>query len=63
MRRNGKTAAPDVIVSGHSHEHLSQPVRIGNTLIVSSGSGGKYLGSLTLSMSDVISVTITRREG
>ncbi|MBA4423556.1 MAG: bifunctional metallophosphatase/5'-nucleotidase, partial [Syntrophus sp. (in: bacteria)] len=36
----------DVIVSGHTHTTLSQPIVIGKTLIVSAGSYGAYLGRL-----------------
>jgi len=39
----------DVIVSGHSHTVLSTPIKVGDTLIVSCGSRGRYLGDLTVS--------------
>ncbi len=39
----------DVIVSGHSHTVLQQPIVVDNTVIVSSGSDSAYLGSLDLS--------------
>jgi len=38
----------DVIVSGHTHDSLSAPVREGDTLIVTAGSYGRFLGELTL---------------
>lgn len=38
----------DVIVSGHSHTLLEQPIKNGKTLIVSAGENGKYLGELVL---------------
>ncbi|MDR5695747.1 MAG: bifunctional metallophosphatase/5'-nucleotidase [Armatimonadota bacterium] len=38
----------DVIVGGHTHDILWQPVRVGRTLIVQAGSHGKLLGSLDL---------------
>jgi len=50
----------DVIISGHSHSQLPQPVKVKDTLIVSSGAGGKYIGSLTLSIADVISMKISK---
>jgi len=50
----------DVIVSGHSHSYLAQPVRVKNTFIISSGSGGNYLGSLTLNIADIISLKISK---
>jgi len=39
----------DVIVSGHTHTKLEEPVVHGNTYIVSCGEYGKYLGELSLS--------------
>lgn len=36
----------DIIISGHTHTVLSKPIIIGNTIIVSSGSYGRYLGLL-----------------
>lgn len=38
----------DLIISGHTHSLLSEPIRHGDTYIVSAGEYGKYLGSLTL---------------
>ncbi len=40
----------DVIVSGHTHDFLTQPVKVGNTIIVTAGSYGQYLGELELSV-------------
>ncbi|MDQ7823267.1 MAG: bifunctional UDP-sugar hydrolase/5'-nucleotidase [Candidatus Eremiobacteraeota bacterium] len=42
----------DVIVGGHSHTALAEPKKVGNTLIVQSGTGGVALGSLSLSLDD-----------
>src|SRR5699024_9493021 len=39
----------DVIISGHSHTVLPEPIISGDTTIVSSGEYGKNLGSLTIS--------------
>ncbi len=39
----------DLIVSGHSHTVLEQPIVVGDTYIVSAGSNGEYLGSITVS--------------
>jgi len=41
----------DVIISGHTHTILPQPMTIGKTIIVSSGSYGRYLGVLELNCS------------
>lgn len=40
--------AIDLIVSGHTHTALTEPIRHGDTYIVSAGEYGKYLGSLTM---------------
>lgn len=39
----------DLIVSGHTHTALEQPIRHGDTYIVSCGEYGKNLGSLSMS--------------
>lgn len=36
----------DIIISGHTHTVLSQPVKAGKTIIVSAGKYGEYLGIL-----------------
>ena len=38
----------DVIISGHTHTKLDEPIKHGNTYIVSAGDYGKYLGSLSM---------------
>jgi 5'-nucleotidase len=40
----------DVIVSGHTHDSLEEPVRVGNTWIVTAGSYGRHLGELELTV-------------
>ncbi|PWB74269.1 hypothetical protein C3F09_04115 [candidate division GN15 bacterium] len=42
------TAGLDVIVGGHTHTQLDQPITIGNTLIVQAGEFGHYVGKLHL---------------
>ncbi|MBE5888912.1 MAG: bifunctional metallophosphatase/5'-nucleotidase [Lachnospiraceae bacterium] len=42
----------DVIVSGHTHTQLPEPIQHGETYIVSCGEYGKYLGSLSMSQKD-----------
>jgi|GEM_PF-2101723 len=42
----------DIIVGGHSDEHLSQPVQIGKTLIVQTRGYGSHLGALTLTRNE-----------
>lgn len=41
----------DLIISGHSHTKILEPIQHGDTYIVSCGEYGKYLGSLTMSQS------------
>ncbi len=44
----------DVIISGHTHTVLNQPIVAGNTIIVSSGSDSAYLGALDIALKDGI---------
>ena len=41
----------DLIVSGHTHTTLVEPIQVGNTWIVSAGEYGKYLGVVQMSCS------------
>jgi 2',3'-cyclic-nucleotide 2'-phosphodiesterase (5'-nucleotidase family) len=38
----------DVFVTGHSHEEASEPVRVGDTLVVQAGAFGQKLGRLVI---------------
>lgn len=38
----------DVILTGHTHDAIPQAIKIGDTLLLSSGSHGKYLGRIDL---------------
>jgi len=42
----------DVIISGHTHKELPQPVKVGDTLIVQTGKNTKKLGKLNLTVPD-----------
>ena len=42
----------DLIISGHTHTRLEEPIVHGNTYIVSAGEYGKYLGSLHMVQKD-----------
>lgn len=41
----------DLIVSGHTHTTLREPIRVGDTWIVSAGEYGKYLGVVQMELS------------
>jgi sulfur-oxidizing protein SoxB len=41
-----------VIVTGHTHDATPHAIEIGNTLLMSSGSHGKYLGRIDLEVKD-----------
>jgi 5'-nucleotidase/UDP-sugar diphosphatase len=46
----GKVPGIDVIISGHTHEILAQPVQVGGTIIVNTGAYGANLGELALTV-------------
>ncbi len=47
-----KVKGIDLIVDGHSHSVLDGGMKVGNTLIVSAGEKGKYLGQVTITVTD-----------
>ncbi|MCA0869907.1 thiosulfohydrolase SoxB [Seohaeicola saemankumensis] len=42
----------DVILSGHTHDALPEPVVVGNTIIIASGSNGKFVSRVDLDVRD-----------
>ena len=42
----------DVLLSGHTHNRLFQPIRVDNTLIIQSGCHGAFVGRLDLDVQD-----------
>jgi sulfur-oxidizing protein SoxB len=42
----------DVILSGHTHDALPEPVQVGQTIIVASGSNGKFVSRVDLDVRD-----------
>ena len=48
----GKVTGIDVILSGHTHDALPEPVLVGQTIIVASGSNGKFVSRVDLDVRD-----------
>ncbi|MFK7754605.1 MAG: thiosulfohydrolase SoxB [Sedimentitalea sp.] len=48
----GKVTGIDVILSGHTHDALPEPALIGQTIIVASGSTGKFVSRVDLDVRD-----------
>jgi sulfur-oxidizing protein SoxB len=42
----------DVLLSGHTHDALPEPVMVGKTMIIASGSNGKFVSRLDLKVTD-----------
>jgi len=48
----GRVQGIDVILSGHTHDALPEPVLVGETIIVASGSNGKFVSRVDLDVRD-----------
>ena len=49
----------DLIISGHTHTTLHEPIQVGNTWIVSAGEYGRYLGVVSMDYKPNGEVTLT----
>ncbi len=48
----GRVPGIDVILSGHTHDALPEPVQVGQTFIIASGSNGKFVSRVDLDVRD-----------
>ena len=48
----GRVSGIDVILTGHTHDALPEPVLVGQTLLIASGSHGKFVTRLDLDVRD-----------
>jgi sulfur-oxidizing protein SoxB len=48
----GRAKGIDVILTGHTHDALPAPVKVGDTLLIAAGSHGKFLARLDLEVRD-----------
>ncbi len=48
----GRVTGIDVILAGHTHDALPEPVIVGDTIIIASGSNGKFVSRVDLDVRD-----------
>lgn len=42
----------DILLSGHTHNRMNEPIRVGKTLVIQSGCHGSFIGRLDLTLKD-----------
>ncbi|RIA56066.1 thiosulfohydrolase SoxB [Dichotomicrobium thermohalophilum] len=48
----GRVPGIDVILTGHTHDAIPEPVKVGNTVLIASGSNGKFVSRVDLDVRD-----------
>ncbi|MHA1523659.1 MAG: thiosulfohydrolase SoxB [Alphaproteobacteria bacterium] len=48
----GRVSGIDVILTGHTHDAMPRPIQVGSTLLIATGSNGKFLSRLDLDVVD-----------
>ncbi len=51
----------DLIIGGHSHRELREPIRVGETMIVQAGDYGRFVGRIDIDFEDTEVVGMTAR--